>query len=127
MLIIDSQSLAFEEFAERGARGTSRKTFVLEKLFRLRYYRLAPGGQTPFDIHDYEHVVIIMKGSGAVVTKEDGMPRIHHVKAGTVVYISSREPHQFVNTGEESLEFYCFSTSSILYTETVAEALARHG
>jgi quercetin dioxygenase-like cupin family protein len=127
MLIVDNSSLPFEEFAERGARDTSRKTLVLEKLFRLRYYKLSPGGQTPFDVHDYEHVVVVVKGEGTVITRENDMPRLHHVKAGTVLHIKSREPHQFVNTGEESFEFYCFSTLSILYTETVAEALARHG
>ncbi|MEM3032203.1 MAG: cupin domain-containing protein [Nitrososphaerota archaeon] len=110
MRIAKWSEVGYEEFTERGSSGTVRKTFVNEEMFRLRYYVVQPGGQTPFDIHDYEHVVIVVKGRGSIVSREDGAPRIYHVGEGDIIHIMSMDPHQFVNTGDSPFEFYCFST-----------------
>ncbi|GBC68594.1 hypothetical protein HRbin01_00277 [archaeon HR01] len=123
MRISRLDEVGFEDFVERGSRSASRKTLVMEKFFRLRYYSLEPGGQTPFDIHDYEHVVVVVKGRGSIISREDEAPRIYHVAEGDVIHIGPRDPHQFVNTGNTPFEFLCFSTSSELYVGKVQEAL----
>ncbi len=70
MLIVNFSEREFEEFSERGARNTLRKTIVSDrdgsKMCRLRYYVIQPGGQTPYDIHDYEHIVIVVGGRGTL-------------------------------------------------------------
>jgi len=119
MHVANVSDVTFEEFTERGAIHTRRKTLVSDrngaKLFRLRFYSVEPNGQTPYDIHEYEHVVIVINGKGAVLSKDEGAPKLINIKKGDVVYISSNEPHQFINTGQEPLEFYCFSTAAHLY------------
>ncbi len=128
MLVVNTSDVVFEEFCERGAVNTLRKTLVSGKdgsrFFRLRFYRIMKDGQTPYDIHDYEHVVIVVRGKGKIISKDD-VPRIYNIKKGDVVYIGSRKPHQFINTEEEPLEFYCFSTSSQLYSQEVVEAFEK--
>ncbi len=78
LYIVNMEAVEFKEYLERGARGVKRKTLVDDssgsKRFYLRYYRLEPGGQTPFDIHDYEHIVVITKGRGSLLTMNIG----HH-------------------------------------------------
>jgi len=62
MYIVNIEAVEFSEFSERGARGVKRKTLVDasvgSKRFYLRYYRVEPRGQTPLDVHDYEHIVV---------------------------------------------------------------------
>jgi len=121
MQILNLSQVSFEDFKERGAKGVIRKTLVSEKngskFFRLRYYKLEKGGQTPFDIHDYEHVLIVTKGSGYLLTLINGVPSMRKLTEGDVVYISSREPHQLINMDQETFEFYCFGTSQSLYVD----------
>lgn len=121
MFMTNMEAGEFTDFAERGARGVRRKTLVDPSVgslrFHLRYYRIEPGGRTPLDVHDYEHIVVITKGRGSLVTVENGSPSIKSVKQGDVIFIGSREPHQFVNTGEAEMEFLCFRGAEALYTE----------
>ncbi len=123
MLIVNFSERGFEEFSERGAMNTLRKTIVSDrdgsKMCRLRYYSILPGGQTPYDIHDYEHIVIVVGGRGTILSKEGETPVMRQIRSNDVVYIRSREPHQFINTGEKPLEFLCFSTSQHLYSQEV--------
>ncbi len=132
MLIVNFSGKDFEDFSERGAKNTLRKTIVSEgdgsRMCRLRYYSIQPGGQTPYDIHDYEHIVIVVGGRGTILSKEGGMPVMHQIRSNDVVYIRSGEPHQFINTGEKPLEFLCFSTSQHLYSQEVLAAVEKlHG
>lgn len=133
MYITNIEAGEFGDFAERGARGVRRKTLVGpgegSLRFYLRYYRLEPGGRTPLDVHDYEHIVVITKGRGSLVSVENGSPSIKSIKQGDVIFIGSREPHQFVNTGEADMEFLCFRGSEALYTEEARRLVegAGHG
>jgi len=129
--IVNIEAVEYREFSERGARGVKRKTLVDasvgSKRFYLRYYRLEPGGQTPLDVHDYEHIVVITRGRGSVLTIVNGAPSMKSVKEGDVVFISSREPHQFINTGTSELEFLCFRGADILYREDVRRIIEGSG
>jgi quercetin dioxygenase-like cupin family protein len=127
MYIVSIEAVEFREFSERGARGVKRKTLVDasvgSKRFYLRYYRVEPGGQTPLDIHDYEHIVVITKGRGSVLTMVSGAPTIKSVRQGDVIFIASREPHQFINTGSSELEFLCFRGADVLYRDEVRKII----
>ncbi len=70
----------------------------------MRLFSIAPGGHTPYHTHDYEHLVRILSGKGAV-TDEDG--NRHELSPGQSVFVLPNEKHQFLNTGTEPFEFTC--------------------
>ena len=70
----------------------------------MRYFRVLPGGNTPYHEHDFEHVVRIEKGKGAVVNADqEEIP----VSPGQSVFIAGGEKHQFINPNDEPFEFIC--------------------
>jgi quercetin dioxygenase-like cupin family protein len=71
--------------------------------FHMRHFEVAPGGHTPCHRHDYEHEILILKGTG-IVKSERGD---HLCRPGEVVWMPPNELHQFRNTGSEPLEFIC--------------------
>ncbi|UCE61598.1 MAG: cupin domain-containing protein [Phycisphaerales bacterium] len=73
------------------------------KNFHMRHFEIDVGGNTPFHQHDFEHEVLILTGSG-VVRSEEGDRSFN---AGDVIFVSSDEKHQFVNTGNSSCSFIC--------------------
>ncbi|MDT7891307.1 MAG: cupin domain-containing protein [Thermoproteota archaeon] len=120
MIIRELDKIEFEEFKERGATKVLRRKVIDDRFgsfrFYLRYYKIEPGGMTPYDIHNYEHILIITKGKGAILTIEDGKPVMKEIKANDIVFIRANEPHQIINTGNEILEFHCFRGNEALYT-----------
>jgi len=71
--------------------------------FSMRQFEVAPGGHTPQHTHGYEHEVFVLEGSGVAVEGD----RQHPLRAGSVIYVSPNEPHQFRNTGSSVLKFLC--------------------
>ena len=70
----------------------------------MRYFRVLPGGNTPYHEHDFEHVVRREKGKGAVVNADqEEIP----VSPGQSVFIAGGEKHQFINPNDEPFEFIC--------------------
>ena len=76
--------------------------------FYMRHFEVEPGGFTPHHQHDYEHEVIILKGSGMLKSEQGDRP----FKAGDAVWIPPNEMHQFQNTGDEPIEFICLIPST---------------
>ncbi len=76
--------------------------------FFLRQFRVEPGGYTPLHQHDWEHEVFVLSGQGEVFS--DQGPR--SITTGSVVFIPSKERHQFKNTGQTDLEFLCIVPAS---------------
>jgi quercetin dioxygenase-like cupin family protein len=70
----------------------------------MRYFKVLPGGNTPFHSHDFEHVVRVEKGKG-FVADESGLE--FPVSSGHSVFIAAGEKHQFKNTDDEPFEFLC--------------------
>ncbi len=70
----------------------------------MRYFKVLPGGNTPFHSHDFEHVVRVEKGKGLVV---DASGLEFPISPGHSVFVSSGEKHQFKNPNEEPFEFLC--------------------
>ena len=73
------------------------------KRIQLRLFTIEPGFSTPLERHEHEHEVYVLRGVG-VLRGEEGEVE---VKPGDAIFIASNELHQFVNTGEEPLEFLC--------------------
>ncbi len=77
--------------------------------FCMRVFTIASQGFTPRHSHDWEHEVFIHTGTGKVLC--DGQWQT--VSAGSVVFIPSREEHQFINEGEEELVFVCLIPAGV--------------
>jgi len=70
----------------------------------MRYFKILPGGNTPFHRHSFEHVVRVEKGKGLVVN--DSGQEIP-ISTGHSVFIPADEEHQFINPHDEPFEFIC--------------------
>lgn len=71
--------------------------------FHMRHFEVDPGGCTPHHAHDFEHEVLVLKGSGTAKSETGDRP----FKTGDVIYVPPNEKHQFCNTSKESCEFIC--------------------
>jgi len=71
--------------------------------FIMRHFTVEPGGQSPYHSHPWEHEVFVLSGLGEVRQGENSWS----IGPGSVVYIPPGEGHQFVNKGDETLEFIC--------------------
>lgn len=72
-------------------------------IFHMRHFEIEPGGCTPHHQHNYEHEILVWKGSGLARSATGDRP----VKTGDVIFVPANEMHQFCNTGSEPLEFIC--------------------
>jgi quercetin dioxygenase-like cupin family protein len=72
-------------------------------LFQVRYFEIAPGGNTTLEQHRHEHVVVVLRGRGEVFL--DGT--WYEVTLGDTVYVAPLEVHQLRNRGEEPFGFLC--------------------
>ena len=71
--------------------------------FHLRYFEIAPGGQSSFEKHRHEHVVVVIMGNGKVFLNK----KHHRISFLDIVYISPDTPHQFLNPFNEPFGFLC--------------------
>ena len=71
--------------------------------FAMRHFTIAPGGNTPFHTHDWEHEVYGLSGSGVAVGEAGEKP----FGPGVWVYMPPGEKHQFRNTGSEPMTMIC--------------------
>jgi quercetin dioxygenase-like cupin family protein len=71
--------------------------------FTMRLFEVARGGCTPKHSHAHEHEVFVLEGSGVVIDGDAERP----LRAGTVVFVPPKAPHQFRNTGAGPLKFLC--------------------
>lgn len=70
----------------------------------MRLFTVAPGGHTPYHEHNYEHVVRVISGKGAVV---DAQGENYELVPGQNVYVEPGEKHQFANPSSEPFQFTC--------------------
>ena len=70
----------------------------------MRHFFVAPGGNTPYHRHNYEHVIKIIRNRGVAV---DESGREHTIEKGQSLFVRPDELHQFRNPYNEELEFLC--------------------
>lgn len=71
--------------------------------FHLRYFEIAPGGNTSHERHEHEHVVIAVRGAGVCKL---GRRRIK-ICAMDITYIPPGMAHQLANPHDEPFGFFC--------------------
>ena len=69
----------------------------------MRLFEIESGGQTPYHTHDWEHVIYVLKGKGALRTEHGDA----EFRPGDSLIAEPNEQHNFVNTGDEPLRFLC--------------------
>jgi quercetin dioxygenase-like cupin family protein len=70
----------------------------------MRHFIVAPGGNTPYHQHNYEHVVKIEKNKGIAVD-ENGIE--YEIAEGQSLFVEPNVMHQFRNPFNEDFEFLC--------------------
>lgn len=69
----------------------------------MRVFKLSKDGHSPRHTHDWPHINYIIKGKGTV--HMDGTD--YDIAEGSYAYVPANTLHQFINTGNEDLEFIC--------------------
>lgn len=69
----------------------------------LRYFEVGPEGHSTLERHEHAHLVVINRGSGQVLVKDE----IFEVGPNDVVHIPPMTWHQFRATHREPLGFLC--------------------
>jgi quercetin dioxygenase-like cupin family protein len=125
MLHLNMADLPFEDLKKEGARNVRVKYLIDERSganrFYLRYYELAPGGQTPLDQHVHEHEVYVLSGEGRLLLGHGQESEARPLKPGDAVYIASKETHRFENNGERPFTFLCVKGDPRLYETELEE------
>lgn len=83
-----------------GAHGESTR-------FHVRYFEISPGGNSSLEHHRHEHVVICVKGRGAVLTGKTKRT----MEFMDILYISPDTIHQLSNPYDEPFGFLCMVNS----------------
>ncbi len=73
--------------------------------FVFRVFSVEPSGYSPHHKHDFEHLVYILEGSGALVSEgKEETP----IKKGDFILILPNEMHQLKNKSDHNiLQFIC--------------------
>lgn len=71
--------------------------------FNVRYFEVAAGGCSSFEMHKHEHVVICVRGKG----KATAGKKSHVLNFLDTLYISPNTPHQLRNPFKSPFGFLC--------------------
>lgn len=101
------KNLPFETYEGEGASGGTKCVLIGQRdgaaNFSLRYFEIAPGGQSSLDCHAHDHGVFVLHGRAQVRMGADTV----EAGEGDVLYIPPHEAHQLVNIGTGPLGFLC--------------------
>jgi quercetin dioxygenase-like cupin family protein len=75
--------------------------------FHLRYFEIAQGGCSSFEMHKHEHVVIGVTGKGVCIAGNEK----HQIGFLDTLYIAPDTPHQLGNPFREPFGFFCIVNS----------------
>jgi quercetin dioxygenase-like cupin family protein len=108
MKINNNDEIFATEVEMEGAKNVKMKILIGTKEqsdnIIMRHFFVAPGGNTPYHKHNYEHVIKVEKNRGIAVD-EEGLE--HEIKKGMSLFVKPNEMHQFRNPFDEELEFIC--------------------
>ena len=108
MKINNNSEIPADEVQMEGAHNVRMKILIGKKdgsdnIF-MRHFFVAPGGNTPYHQHNYEHVVKIVCGRGIAV---DEAGKEHEVGEGQSLFVRPNDMHQFRNPFDSDFEFLC--------------------
>jgi quercetin dioxygenase-like cupin family protein len=78
--------------------------------FIMRIFDLDPSASTPFHVHDWEHEIFIIQGSGAV--KNAGGEETP-IESGFTIFIPPNEKHCLINKGSGVMRFICLIPAGV--------------
>jgi quercetin dioxygenase-like cupin family protein len=108
MKINNNQEISTTEVKMEGAKDVKMKILIgpsdeSENII-MRHFIVAPGGNTPYHQHNYEHVIKV-EGNKGIAVDENGNE--FEVKKGQSLFVKPNEMHQFKNPYSEDFEFLC--------------------
>jgi quercetin dioxygenase-like cupin family protein len=108
MKINENKGITAHEVIMEGAKDVKMKILVgpadgSDNII-MRHFIIAPGGNTPFHQHNYEHVIKIENNRGVAI---DQNGTEFEVKLGQSLFVKPNELHQFRNPFSEDFEFTC--------------------
>ncbi|HOO14239.1 MAG TPA: cupin domain-containing protein [Candidatus Marinimicrobia bacterium] len=107
MIIRKVKEVPAEPVAEPGAENVRRQVLLSPSEgaphFTLRRFEIAPGGQTMYHHHNYEHEIYVLAGVG----KARGRNSEVKINQDDAILVLPNEEHQIVNTGITPLIFLC--------------------
>lgn len=71
--------------------------------FHLRYFECAKDGFSTLEKHKHVHVVVIARGTGKVIVKDE----IFDAKPMDLIVVPPNAWHQLINTSDEPFGFFC--------------------
>lgn len=71
--------------------------------FHLRYFEIAPGGNSSLEYHKHEHAVVCIRGRGDVLIGR----KTHTISYLDTVYIAPDTVHRLANPYDEPFGFFC--------------------
>jgi quercetin dioxygenase-like cupin family protein len=108
MKINNNDEIVASEVKMEGAKDVKMKILIgpgdSSENIIMRHFIIAPGGNTPFHQHNYEHVIKIESSRGIAVD-ENG--KKHEVRKGQSLFVRPNEKHQFMNPFGKDFEFTC--------------------
>ena len=103
----DWEGVTDKAYQDGDVRGATKKILMgpaEESLnFRMRYFRLEPGGHSRLEQHPHEHGVFMLHGRALVRHGDDEM----ELGPRDVIFIPGNELHQLRTVGDESMGFIC--------------------
>ncbi len=106
MIIKHAKDVPCEEMKDYA--GVKKQVFIGPKdgsnEIVLRYFSVAPGGNTPYHQHGFPHLVKIEKGTGVAI---DAKGIEHPLMVNDLIFITDNEIHGFKNNGTENFDFIC--------------------
>ena len=108
MKINDNRKIIAADVQMEGAKDVKMKILIGpddgSQNIIMRHFIVAPGGNTPFHQHNYEHLVKVERNKGIAVD-ENG--KEYEIGSGQSVFVRPDEKHQFRNPFSEDFEFTC--------------------
>ncbi len=108
MKVANFSEVEARSVSEPGAKGVTLRVLMGKNVgatnYVMRHFELAPGGNTPFHTHDWEHEVFVLSGQGKVRRTAGGETEIG---PGSFVFVAANEEHGFTCTGSAPLAFLC--------------------
>lgn len=104
---IKFSDVPLEEVNVEGANNANIRWLISDKdgaqRFSMRMFEVAPGGNTPYHVHNFEHEVFVLDGQGMLVSEDGESP----MSPWDVIFVDPNIMHQFKNTGDKPLIFLC--------------------
>ncbi|MGI1690535.1 cupin domain-containing protein [Thermoanaerobacter uzonensis] len=107
MIVSHKMNVKGMEIKDDNMKNVIKKVLITPKEgwegYVMRLFEIGSGGYTLRHSHPWPHINYVLKGKGKLHI--DGTD--YDIEEGSFAYISSNKLHQFINTGEETLELIC--------------------